>query len=495
MSHDSRIHKLYLASQVQAIDRHAIEELQIGSYKLMQKAASFCVEKLLDHWPHIKSATIYAGAGNNAGDGFIVARLLREKGLQTEVFTLVDAERYQGDAKKAYDSLVSVGLGARYWQGQEPAGEVVIDALMGLGALGGLRPSYSQAIDSINRSGKPVLAIDLPSGLHPNTGHVAEKVVHADVTCTFVARKQGLYTGAAAECVGRLYFSSLKIPEATSDAQLAMAHLATGVLLHAFRKRSRISHKGSFGNALLAGGDYGMAGAIVLAGQAAARVGAGLVSVGTRAEHVANVVGAQPECMAAAVESHRDINPLLERATAIGVGPGLGQGSWGERLLERAIAAGKPMVVDADALNLLVMPSFSEVRPHKHWILTPHPGEAARMLACSTQDIACNRFQAAQELQAKFGGTVVLKGAGTLICDADEMWVCPLGNPGMASGGMGDVLTGIITGLLAQKWSMSEAARLGVVVHAVAADIASDFGERGMLASDVITQIRTAVNP
>jgi hydroxyethylthiazole kinase-like uncharacterized protein yjeF len=255
--------------------------------------------------------------------------------------------------------------------------------------------------------------------------------------------------------------------------------------------RPKDAHKGLYGHVLIIGGDYGMAGAVRLAGEAALRVGAGLVSVATRPEHVSVVSSAWPELMCHGVTSTVNLKPLLKRATVLVVGPGLGQSDWSQKLLAAALAAPQAKIIDADALNLLAK------KPYKNdnWILTPHVGEAARLLSCTTASIQKDRINAVKTLQNKFGGVCILKGAGSLIAAKNSISICKAGNPGMASGGMGDVLSGVIGGLLAQSLSLQQAAELGVCLHAHAGDLAAKkFGERGLLASNLIMFLQKLVN-
>lgn len=255
--------------------------------------------------------------------------------------------------------------------------------------------------------------------------------------------------------------------------------------------RARDAHKGDFGHVLVIGGQPGMSGAARLAGEAALRAGAGLVSVATHPEHASVLNSGRPELMCHAVANAETLKPLLERSTVLAVGPGLGQSEWARGLLVAVWDTDLPMIVDADALNLLAREPMRRDR----WILTPHPGEAARLLGCSATEVQADRRTAVRALQARYGGVVVLKGAGTLIADGVQCRVCTAGNPGMASGGMGDVLTGVIAGLCAQGMSLSSAAAAGVLVHALAADAAAlRDGERGLLASDLLPELRRWVN-
>jgi NAD(P)H-hydrate epimerase len=318
--------------------------------------------------------------------------------------------------------------------------------------------------------------------------------VRADVTVTFIGRKQGLYTGDAAACRGRLLFAGLGVPEQIYQSQPPSARLIEPQGYgHLLQRRSRTAHKGDFGHVLVIGGEYGYAGAACLCAQAAARAGAGLVTVATRPAHAAVLSMARSELMAAGVDRAEDLEPLLTRATVAAIGPGLGQSSWSREMLTRVATAGLPMVADADALNLLARDPIRR----DDWILTPHPGEAARLLGCTASDIQKDRFAAARQLYIKYGGTIILKGSGTIVTDrAGRQYICPDGNPGMASGGMGDVLTGLIAGFVAQGIDHDEAAKMGVSIHARAADReAAAQGERGMLAADLLPGIRQLINP
>jgi NAD(P)H-hydrate epimerase len=242
---------------------------------------------------------------------------------------------------------------------------------------------------------------------------------------------------------------------------------------------------------LVVGGGPGMPGAARLAGEAALRSGAGLVTVAVHPDNT-GLVAARPELMCVAARSAGDLGPALERATVVAVGPGLGQGVWARDLFDAVLASGRPLIVDADALNLLA----AAPRACDHWVLTPHPGEAARLLESKTADVQSDRLRAAHELQKEFGGTAVLKGAGSIVQSAGAVpYLCDRGNPGMAAGGMGDVLTGVIAGIAAQCGDLALAARAGVFVHAQAGDLAARAGERGLLASDVLRQLRSCVNP
>lgn len=256
--------------------------------------------------------------------------------------------------------------------------------------------------------------------------------------------------------------------------------------------RPNNTHKGDFGHSLLVGGDHGYVGAIILAGVAALKVGSGLTSIATQPDYAKPIPLGYPEIMAHGVTGKSDLAPLLEKATVVGIGPGLGCETWGQRLLFACLEADLPCVIDADALNLL----SDETIKSDQWILTPHPGEAAKLLGITVQQVQNNRPAAITEIQQKYGGTVVLKGHHTLITDGKEIFQCQTGNPGMSSGGMGDLLTGAITGLLAQAIPALAAAQIGAYVHGKAGDLAAEKdGQRGLSATDLISHLHHLVNP
>lgn len=484
---------LYTPAQVRELDRTAIEDFGIPGDELMQRAGRAAFELLCTRWPQARRLCVLCGAGNNGGDGYVVAALARQAGLDVQVIQLGDPLRITGDAALARARYLEAGGGERAFEGHLPESDLTVDALLGTGLERDVQGAWRAAIDGANSMAAPVLAIDTPSGLSSDTGRILGACVRADATISFIGLKRGLVTGDAPDCVGELHFHDLGVPEGVYSAVEPAARLldSTG-LGEALPPRDRSSHKGRFGHVLVIGGDEGMGGAARLAGEAAARVGSGLTSVATRAMHVPAVIAACPELMVRRADSRSDLEPLLERASVIAIGPGLGRSAWGRELLGRVLETRGPLVLDADALNLLA----EEPVRHDAWVLTPHPGEAARLLDTTTRVVQQNRFAAVEALASRFGGTCVLKGAGTLVRGAEETGICPAGNPGMASGGMGDVLTGVIAGLLAQGLGLTEAAELGVCLHAAAADrAAANGGERGMLATDLLPELRRLVNP
>lgn len=480
---------LYRAADIKALEQCAIHEHGISAFKLMSRAGDAVFQCLKDKWPDVKSVAVVCGGGNNAGDGYIVAGLALAAGLQVDVYAVSDPEKLKGDALTAYRQYLDAkGRIIRFLSEQWIRSDAIVDALLGTGMDRPVTGLYSAAIDVINRSQSRVIAVDIPSGLSADTGNVMTCAVKAAYTVTFIGLKQGLFTGQAADYCGEICYASLAVPEAVFQIQAPAIYRVIG---QAWPRRARYTHKGDNGHVLVIGGDPGYSGAARLAGEAALRVGAGLVSIATRAAHATLMNLSRPELMCHGVETTGQLERLLEKASVIVLGPGLGQSAWAEQLFAIAIDAGKPLVVDADGLNLLAASPVKKL----DWILTPHPGEAARLLACSTAQVQQDRFAAVCSLQAKYGGIVILKGTGTLIASAHDLAVSTTGNPGMATGGMGDVLSGVVAGLLAQGLPLKDAAQQGVYNHGLAADLAAEKdGERGLLASDLMPYLRRLVN-
>jgi len=487
--------RLFRADQVRQLDRIAIAEQAVPGLELMQRAGKASWDLLAETWQQAGHIVVVCGAGNNAGDGYIVATHALAAGRQVSVLALLPPESLQGDAYIA----ARIYLDARGTvnpfsaEGLQQA-DVIVDAIFGTGLDRNVSGDYLAAINAINHAAKPLLALDIPSGLNADTGRKMGAAIRADVTLSFIARKQGVYTGEAAACCGELKYTDLGITQRILDKVSPSADLLQlASLVGLLPKRSRVAHKGNFGHLLVVGGDHGYAGSVRMCAETAARSGTGLVSIATRTQHAVTIATARPELMATGIEDAADLQNLLDRASAVAIGPGLGQSDWSAALLARVLDSRLPMVVDADALNLLAQDPLRR----DNWVLTPHPGEAARLLGSSVNEVEMDRYAAASAIQNKYGGVAVLKGSGTIIVDSTaRISVCAAGNPGMASGGMGDVLTGLIGGLICQHLDAAAAARLGVCVHASAADsIAAIEGERGMLATDLIPAIRRLLNP
>ena len=486
-------YNLYRAAQVRELDRVAIEEFGIPGATLMARAGTAGFDAVRHRWPDTKRMCVLCGVGNNGGDGFVVARLAYEAGFEVTVYQVGAQGNLKGDALSAAQAMQEKGLKPEPFSSQTlDSFDVIVDALLGTGLDREVQGEWRAAIEAVNRANTAVLALDIPSGLHADTGRVLGAAVDADVTITFIAMKQGMLTGQGPDYCGEILYNNLQVPSEVYERQTPSAiRITYEELNHPLKPRARSAHKGCYGHVLVIGGDHGMAGAVRMAGEAALRSGAGLVSIATRLSHAPVISAARPELMAHGVEIVADLHKLFEKATVIAIGPGLGRSAWAQAMLSAVIETSKPIVMDADALNLLAENPVKR----DNWILTPHPGEAARLLKTTTADIQAHRFGTARKIQQDYGGVCVLKGAGSLIDHGqDPVALCDAGNPGMASAGMGDVLTGVIVGLLAQGLDLIASARLGVCIHALAGDRAAVAGERGIIATDLFGYIHRLVN-
>jgi ADP-dependent NAD(P)H-hydrate dehydratase / NAD(P)H-hydrate epimerase len=483
---------LYTVEQVRRIDRAAIDAGKLPGAELMRRAAAAAFGALRERWPAAQRIVVVAGSGNNGGDAFLLAHLARSAGLDVRVLAL--SPESTGDAAQARATWLESGGTIELADSETGLGEadVLVDGLFGTGITRAPAGTAAALVEKMNahRGGK--LALDVPSGLDADLGTAPGVVFKADATISFVGWKRGLFTADGVDCCGHLQLDTLDVPAAIHLDFSADAELLDAGILSVLPRRQCNVNKGRFGHVLAVGGDEGMAGAIALSAESALRVGAGLVSVATRAAHVGTINAVRAELMARGVDGPQSLQVMIDRASVIAIGPGLGQGAWGHALWDTAVHAEKGCVLDADALNLLAR---TPVRLPALSVLTPHPGEAARLLDCEVSAVQRDRFAAVRELAARYSAVVVLKGAGSLIADAKgRVALCPFGNPGMASAGMGDVLTGVIAGLLAQGLDAWDAARLGVVAHAIAGDRAAADQPRGMIASDLFPALRAFVN-
>jgi NAD(P)H-hydrate epimerase len=499
---------IYLAQQVRELDRITIEEKGIPGIKLMRSAAQACVDVLLGQAPSPGKVSVLCGSGNNAGDGFIIAGLLANRGIEVTVGLVGKVPSAETDAGKAYGYCREAGVEILTAELSLQDSAFVVDALLGTGLIGPVRPEYQQVISAVNLHDCTVLAVDLPSGLCADTGNILGACIKADMTVTFIGRKLGLLTNDGPEVVGELNFADLSVPASVFDAiEPSVRMLSYADQIRKLPVRNRNAHKMNHGHVLVVGGDQGMAGAVAMAAEAAMYSGAGLVSVATHPTSVNSLVARRPEVMTKSVTTPDELKALINRATVVVVGPGLGNDSlgndslgndspdgdsaWGSELFDIVLESELPMIIDADGLNRLsCLPQQSTRRDN--WILTPHPGEARNLLG---KNVQVNRLASVKQLQEKYGGVCLLKGVGTLIASRHDVWLCPYGNPGMSVAGMGDVLSGIIGGLVAQGLDINDAACLGVIVHSLAADdITARQGERGLLATQLLPEIRKLLN-
>ncbi|WP_067586265.1 bifunctional ADP-dependent NAD(P)H-hydrate dehydratase/NAD(P)H-hydrate epimerase [Endozoicomonas ascidiicola] len=494
---------LYTAEQVRRLDYVAIHEFGIPGFDLMSRAAGAVFLAVQQRWPDAKSMLVLCGAGNNGGDGYLVAKLAKEAGWSVNVLLLKDPEALQGDAKTAYLACAAANVDIRSYDNQPLIkADIIIDALLGTGLTGNVRGDFSEVIQRVNESNSEICSVDIPSGLCSDTGAPLGDAVRADLTVSFIGLKQGLLTGFGPEYCGQLVFDDLGIPpEVYENVASQCQRIAPKQFAGLLSPRRRAAHKGDFGHLLLMGGNKGMPGAILMAAESAMSCGAGRVTVATRKQHLTPLAVRCPEVMGMAIDSEQGLENAITGKNVIVIGPGLGKDKWAFKLLKDVLSADCSLVLDADALNLLAdHPQLLKGRKLP-MIFTPHPGELGRILGNSIADIQKNRFAALtngiKQLRDQVEGdvTLLLKGAGTLISDGTAISLCSDGNPGMAVAGMGDVLSGVIGALLAQGLKPIDAARMGAWLHATAADdIVARQGEIGLRATELIPVIRQKLN-
>lgn len=487
---------LYRCEDVRAFEAHAIQHDGIDAYALMTRAAAAAFARMKLDWPMARRICVVCGRGNNGGDGFVLARLSRLAGLQVTVVVGQAGEPDADPARRAYAHWRETGGEEIVFQPGDhlPEADVIVDALFGIG-LSRLPEGIGLAlIQAINAAGRPVLALDVPSGLDADSGSAVGEAVRATRTVSFIAHKRGLFTGLGRAIAGPVELATLDVPLETRSLRPPVAELIVASQLGRWlQRRPRDAHKGDNGRVLAIGGDHGYGGAIRLCVEAALRCGAGLVTVATRDKHVAPMLAARPEAMPHAIEDAAALHQLAATADVLALGPGLGRGEWSQMLFQAAVALGLPSVIDADGLNLL---ATTQTRVPEA-VLSPHPGEAARLLGVDVPSVEADRFAAAQALVERYDAVVVLKGTGSIIAAPGQVpVVIGAGNPGMGSGGMGDVLTGAIAALRAQGLDGWSAACAATLLHSAAADAAGrDGGERGMLATDLFPFMRRLANP
>ena len=489
-SYFARESALYLAEQTRAIDASAIAS-GVSGFTLMSRAARVVYELVSESFESTLPLFVVCGGGNNGGDGLLVAWLAKNRGREVQVCLSKSPEALRGDAARAYAFCLEAGVAFVDLPYTTLESDwIIVDALLGTGLNRDVQGEALRAIAWMNASAAPVVAVDVPSGLCSDTGRELGEAVKANVTATFIALKLGLFTGHGPDCVGFLHYADLEVPdESFAEHSPVAKRLDLEALLESLAPRKANSHKGVYGHVLVVGGDYGFGGAVAMAAEAALSCGAGLVSVATRAEHVPAVLARTPEVMVHAVANRHELDALLSGVSVVVIGPGLGQSAWSEQLLQVVLEHDHPLVVDADALNILVAKQWlgrlaARAAPV---VVTPHPGEAARMLGQTTVQVQGDRLTASRALQALIDGVVVLKGAGSLVCSERSVGLSDYGNPGMASGGMGDVLSGVLGALLAQVPDAVFVTELGVCLHGDAADrAAAKFGLRGLRSTQLM---------
>ena len=490
------IFQLLPSYAVKAIEQRYAATTGAGNcYALMEKAGSAVVRELLRVKPQLQSVWVMVGKGNNGGDGYVVARLLQEKGIKVLVFA-VGLPHAGTEAAMAYERFAATG-GEVYYHlpgPQEPSPEVVIDALLGTGIDKAPHAPVDAWIEFINTLPCFKLAVDVPSGLNADSGNVPGACVQADLTVCMLAFKPGIFTGAGVDYSSKVSLDDLGV---SFIPKLAAGDLST--LLYTYEdiksllpRRKLSAHKGDAGRVLIIGGALGFGGAAIMAGQAALRAGAGLIKVACHHANIPALNAASPELMTVDFDDAKAVQEALSWADVVAIGPGLGQSVPALNLLTQALNSDKALVVDADALNLIAAHELT-FKDERH-LITPHPGEAARLLKTTVAAISAARVQSAKALQQQYGGVVLLKGAGSVICDGRHCAIAHEGSPAMASGGMGDILTGLCAAYVAQGLSLDDAMLSAVAVHGRAGFMAGKEGVIGTKATDLLPFIRTLTN-
>jgi len=506
--------QLYESQAVRQLDRLAINVFSTTGLELMRRAARACLRAARERWPASYHLIVFTGAGNNGGDGYVIAAQSIELGLSSEVLYLSPPEQLVGDAARAFQLAAGAGakihpfVEADFAMRKHQPHTLLVDALLGTGLDRPVSGDYISAIQAINTSQIPVLSVDVPSGLNADSGEPIDDAVRATGTVTFIGMKRGLLTGSAQNYTGDLYFDDLDLPQEVYTHAQAPVPNVKRIDIESVQgwlpRRLPTSHKGDFGHVIVVGGERGFGGAPLMAAEASLRSGAGLVSVVTRSEHRAGILARRPEIMVHGTDDNDfDFGNLLHRASVLVIGPGLGLGAWGDQLLSTSLKAlsekSTPVIIDADALTLLSRDPDTYLALKKDtWILTPHPGEAARLLNSNVSTVSLDRFATIRALHDKWGGSCLLKGNGSLLInhlEPDLIELCNEGNAGMATGGMGDILTGVVAALVAQGLSLDRALPCAVCVHGEAADLcAGATGQRGLLATDLLQEIRQLLN-
>lgn len=485
---------IYQTLQIRECERLAEERFGMGGLIMMQRAGKAAFDFLQRRWPKAKKIAVFCGSGNNGGDGYVLALLAKQQGWDVTILQVGQTEARTENARHALKNCQAANMEIHPFDEKinlhHP--DVIVDAICGIGIHDNLKDEMVSAIRKMQRVHAPILAIDVPTGIHADTGQILGSAVHATATITFIGLKLGLLTGSGIACAGELICHDLQLPQELFSYVQPIAEKINLTTYAAFLKpRPRDWHKGLSGHVLVAGGELGYSGAPRMAAEAALRVGAGLVSVASRPENAIVLNSDCPEIMSHGVTTKNELDVLIKKASVIILGPGLSQTEWSKMMYEQICKQECPLVVDADGLNCLAQnPQYNE-----NWVLTPHPGEAARLLDVTVQEVQQDRLTAAKEINKRYGGVCVLKGAGTLVIAANSLpALCDKGNPGMATAGMGDVLSGVIAGLIGQGIPLGDAAKLGVCMHAMAGDLAAKEGERGMKAMDLMPYLRRLSN-
>lgn len=509
--------KVVTAEEMRNIDQYSIQKIGIPGIVLMENAGLGVVNAIDERYGESRpKVSIFAGKGNNGGDGLVVARHLVNRGYNVQTYIMAEAKAFTGDALINLQIARNMNLPSEFILSDGDfekhkerifSSDILIDGIFGTGLKGAVRGFAANVIEFLNSTGLSIVAIDLPSGLDANTGKVEGPCIWAVLTVTMALPKRGLLMFPGANYVGELQVVDIGVPYEVIESQnisvnLVQSHDAAKLL----PARPRDAHKGTFGRAIVIAGSVGFTGAAAMASEAALRVGAGLVSLGVP-ESLNPIMEVklteamtrplpETESLTLSMSAKDEIIKMVENANAVAIGPGLSRHPETASLIQSLCKdIGIPKVIDADGLNALsdAQNILKELGPNT--VLTPHPGEMARLTANSTIQIQSDRINIAQNFAKKNGIVLVLKGAPTVTADPQgNVFINTTGNPGLASGGTGDVLTGAIAGFIAQGLNVMDAAVLGVYIHGLAGDLAAiKHGEAGMLAQDVISKLPEAI--
>lgn len=502
-------HNVFTTQEIRMIEQEHASANNGHCYDLMEKAGRAVFDEMRQVNAHPNMVYVLTGKGNNGGDGYIVAAMLLKHHIPFRLFS-IGQPHSDSEAFTAYSYFTQVGGKVEYElpdlsveanSGNSP--DIVIDALLGTGIVSAPREPFGQWIDFINSTKAYVISVDIPSGLDADTGTVYSDGVIANKTVCMLGLKPGLVTGDAVDYVGDIVVSNLGVDVNSFHGKYSASEVDGAPYLPIFLStyediiadlpvRTLSAHKGDSGRLLLVGGAAGYGGAILMCAQGALRAGAGLVKVATDKSNSVAINAARPELMTVDMNNLDEFKEALAWADVIAIGPGLSQSEHAEKLVELVLGADKPAVLDADALNIIsrIGNSFS-----RRTIMTPHAGEAARLLHSTVDKVNADRYHAVYELQQRNGGVVLLKGAGTLVCDGKSITIIKEGSPALASGGMGDLLTGIISALRGQGLSSMQSTVAGACIHGRAGTLSGeDFGIIGTLTLDLLPYIRYLVN-
>ncbi len=505
--------KIATSEEMKQLDRAAQTRFGVSSLILMENAGVQSVRYIEERYGNLKdkNTAVVCGKGNNGGDGLVIARHLSNKGAYVTVYLLSSAKEISKDSKTNLEIIKKMGIpvytSAPNIQSGLKKADIIVDAIFGTGLKKDISGIYAKAITLINRSKKPVIAVDIPSGIDSDNGQIKGCAVRADLTVTFCLPKIGHLAYPGAEYSGSLKIADISIPKSLVDEGSVKTHLITkDAVSEILPKRRPDAHKGEFGHLFILAGSPGLTGAAVMAGFSALRIGTGLVTLGVPEglNHIFETKITEAMTLPLSQTNEQTINPaaknkilnFLKKTDAAAIGPGLSQNRETAQLIRELIREIKmPMVIDADGINALAGHADILRKTKAQIIITPHPGELSRLINITADDINRDRIAIARKASQQYNIIVVLKGANTVIAEPDgNVYINNTGNPGMASGGTGDVLTGMIAGLICQKVSPINAAIAGVFLHGLAGDItARQKGETGLIAGDMIKKIPEAI--